>query len=206
MKMKNKRFWLRMFVIVLVFGITVVGCDIDDNGNGNGTVNGDLNGIWSRTVISTSEQPPHWQYCDNTIAILFQGGGLTPCDECIWIDETRTITFEWVHEFVINDDCSFTMSTNEIPYMKGTYSTNDGKITIKPTHTSRLNASFEEKWYDKNEIEAAYRVLLSEEYTDEQIARRVNASFSSSTSSYFVKGNALTITKEDEKQTFTRKN
>jgi hypothetical protein len=52
--MANKKFWLGMLVMVLVFGMTVVGCDpesTDSNGNGGGGGGGGtdhaLNGTWT---------------------------------------------------------------------------------------------------------------------------------------------------------------
>ena len=49
--MTNKKFWLVMLVLILVFGMTVIGCDIGTsgengttNGNGNGSSNGGDNG------------------------------------------------------------------------------------------------------------------------------------------------------------------
>ena len=52
--MKNQRFWFGMLLMVLVFGMAVVGCDNDTTGNGNGNGNGngdgngnsDLYGVW----------------------------------------------------------------------------------------------------------------------------------------------------------------
>jgi hypothetical protein len=52
--MVNKKFWLGILVIALVFGMVVVGCDNNpDNGNGNGNGDGGggktdsaLNGTW----------------------------------------------------------------------------------------------------------------------------------------------------------------
>ena len=38
--MKNKNFWLGMLVIVLVFGMTVVGCDLFKEEDFSGTING----------------------------------------------------------------------------------------------------------------------------------------------------------------------
>jgi hypothetical protein len=43
--MANKRFWLGMLVMVLVFGMTVVGCD-DGSTNGGGGTDSALNGTW----------------------------------------------------------------------------------------------------------------------------------------------------------------
>ena len=203
MKMTNKRFWMAM---VLVF--TFVGCDLGSNNNGS--IDGAINGTWSRSVILTSEQSPHWKYCNNCIANLFQGGGLNPCDDCIWIDETTTVNVKWEHELAFNENSSFTMSSNGTHYVKGTYSTNNGKITINPIYHRGLDSSnFEKEWYSKNEMEKAFKLLRSEgmlEGTDEDIDRKINDLFTSSTSGYSVKDNTLTITIEDEKQKFIRKN
>jgi len=205
--MTNKRFWLVMLVMALVFGMTVFGCDIDGNGKGN--LDGNIDGVWFRAVNLTSEQPPHWIYCNNSIAILFQGGGLNPCNDCVWINETRTVTTEWVHELVFNDNRNFTMLSNETQYVKGTYSTNNGIITINPTHRKGLDSNFEKEWYSKNEMEEAFILLRSEGIlgaTDEDIERKLNDMYTSSTSYYSVKGNKLSISLEDEPQTFIKKN
>ena len=48
--MVNRRFWLGMLVMLLVFGVTVVGCNNDpDNGNGGGKTDPALNGTWIGT-------------------------------------------------------------------------------------------------------------------------------------------------------------
>ena len=52
--MKNQRFWFGILLMVLIFGMTVVGCDNDTTGNGNNDSNGngdgydnsDLYGVW----------------------------------------------------------------------------------------------------------------------------------------------------------------
>jgi hypothetical protein len=52
-KMENKRFWLGILVMVLVFGMTVVGCgDGDVKGNDGGT-DPALNGTWVYMQYST---------------------------------------------------------------------------------------------------------------------------------------------------------
>ena len=222
--MKNKRFGLGLLAMVLVFGITVFGCDIDgngngiengkgngngiENGNGNGNVyvDGALYGTWSRTVILISEFPPHWKYCHNCIANSFQGGSLTPCDDCIWINETTNVTIEWVHELTFNDDNIFTMSTNGNQYIKGTYYTNNNKITKTPSHNVGPFGSRE--FHSKNEMEVLYKTLLDEgllDGTGEDIGRRLNHMFASSTSGYSIKGNTLKITIDDETQKYNRK-
>jgi hypothetical protein len=50
-KMTNKRLWLGMLVMVLAFGMTVIGCDdgsTDDNGGGG--TDAALNGTWYSTT------------------------------------------------------------------------------------------------------------------------------------------------------------
>ena len=51
--MVNKKFWLGILVMVLVFGMTVIGCDNDSTGGNDGSTNGGgggtgsaLNGTW----------------------------------------------------------------------------------------------------------------------------------------------------------------
>jgi hypothetical protein len=64
--MANKKLWLGMLVLVLVFGMTVVGCDDSDSGNGGGgdpdtwtnvTSLSQLNGTWKGSFsLSETEQ------------------------------------------------------------------------------------------------------------------------------------------------------
>jgi hypothetical protein len=63
--MANKKLWLGMLVLVLVFGMTVVGCDDSDSGNGGGgdpdtwtnvTSMTQLNGTWKGSVSLTETQ------------------------------------------------------------------------------------------------------------------------------------------------------
>jgi len=200
--MTNKRFGLGLLVMALVFGMTVFSCDIDGNSN----IDGALYGTWSRTVILTSEFPPHWKFCDNCIANSFQGGGLTPCDDCIWVNETKNITFEWVYELTFYDGNIFKYSTNGNKYIKGTYSTNNNKITKTPSHNVGPFGSTE--LFSKNEMKILYKALVDEgliEATDEEIVNRLNHLFASSTSGYSVEGNTLKITIDDETQKYNRK-
>jgi len=52
--MTNKRFWLRMLVMVLTFGMTVVGCD-------NGTTSGDHTHSYASNWSNNAAQ--HWHEC-----------------------------------------------------------------------------------------------------------------------------------------------
>jgi hypothetical protein len=47
--MANKRFWLGILVLALVFGLTVVGCDDGSTGG----FDGELNGIWVSDIGET---------------------------------------------------------------------------------------------------------------------------------------------------------
>jgi len=60
--MKNKKIWLGILVIVLVFGMMVIGCDNgNENGNsgsGGSNVDSALNGTWTSTnTINGNEYP-----------------------------------------------------------------------------------------------------------------------------------------------------
>ena len=227
--MANKRVWLGMLVMVLVFGITVVGCNIDDNGNGtengNGNGNGNvvLNGTWAGTEIIEWSTGPHWRYCYNFI--FGEGCDFPFCNDCIWVDKTEYGTSENRHELALNNDGTFKISRGNYPYMKGTFSTNSGKIAMNPTHYSGLDFPFgfmvwmdsiDPPWYSKNEMEteiiANIDALTSiEEYILIGVGKTVNDLFASSTSGYFVKGNTLTINNwafnyGAETQIFTREN
>jgi hypothetical protein len=63
--MSNKKIWLGMLVLVLVFGMTVVGCDDSDSGNGGGadpdtwtnvTSLTQLNGTWKGSFPLTETE------------------------------------------------------------------------------------------------------------------------------------------------------
>ena len=230
--MVNKRFWLGMLVMVLVLGITVFSCDIDgiDNGNENGTENGNenvaLNGTWAGKEIIEWSIGPHWRYCYNFV--FGEGCDFPFCNDCIWVDKTESGTSENIHELALNNDGTFKISRSGYPYMKGTFSTNSGKITMNPTHYSGWDFSFglmvwmdssDPPWYSKNEVKkeiiAGNDALTSIDELDELIligiGKTVNDLFSSSTSGYFVKNNTLTINNwvfnyGAETQTFTREN
>ena len=209
--MANKRFLFGMLVIVLVFGMTVVGCDIDGidngnengNGNGNGNSNVALNGKWVGTETVYWSIGPHWRICDNYIR---NECALPPmCNDCTWIDKTENGTSEVVHELLLNNDGNFIMLRGGYPYMKGTFSTNSEKITMNPSHYSGWDFPFglmvwmdssDPPWFSKNEVERELIADNSFPTSSEQlayIANMVNDLFTSSTSGYSVKDNILTV-------------
>ena len=117
--MVNKRFWLGILVIVLVFGMTVVGCDNDPD-NGSSGSDSALNGTWVRVNADYNDD----------------------------------------YEFTLNNGNFEGRSSNGISIEKGTYTTNNGTMTMKTTHwwggtsldgDTTLNA----KWYTKSELQSA---------------------------------------------------
>jgi len=69
--MVNKKTWLVMLVIILVFGMTVVGCDDDSSGGGNETIY-DATGIWDFNI---NGQPATVKVSGNHYT--FSGAGYT---------------------------------------------------------------------------------------------------------------------------------
>jgi len=219
--MRNKRFVLEILIIALVFGITFVGCDINGNDNGNGVADMSLNGIWTGTEIINWSTGPHWRFCEN---FMKNGCDFPLCNDCVWIDKTEHGIFESKLELILSDGANFRMSKNGFPYIKGTYSADGSKLIINPSHHSGWNYSFglmiwmddlDSTWYTKNEFEAEWLATNDASTSSEQraiIADIVNDLFATSTSSYSVKGNTLTIANwafnegDIEKQTFTKSN
>ena len=219
--MTNKRFWLG--ILVMVFGMAVIGCDIDDNGNGieNGKGNVALNGTWSGKEIVEWSTGPHWRHCYNFA--FGEGCDFPLCNDCIWVDKTEYGSSEIEHEIILNNDGIFRMSMGGFPYVKGTYSANNDKITINPSHYSGWNFHFglmiwmdssNSPWYNKNEFEAEWITCNDDSTSIEQLAiigDLVNDLFASSTSNYSVRGDILTVASwafnmgDVGKQTFTKK-
>ena len=222
--MANRRFWLGMLVMALIFGMMVFGCDIDGNGNENGNGNGNvaLNGTWAGTEIIEWSTSPHWRYCYNFV--FGEGCDFPFCNDCIWIDKTESGKSEVKLELMLNDDGNFKMFRGGFPYMKGAYSAGSDKITMNPSHYSGLDFHFgfmiwmdslNPPWYSKNEFKTEWITSNDTSSSNEQldiISDLVNDLFASSTSNYSVKGDTFTIvnwafnSNEAEKQTFTRKN
>ena len=218
--MTKIRFGFVMFVIALIFGIMVFGCDIDGNGNSSGNVA--LNGEWTGTEKVEWSVGPHWRFCYN---YMFGEGCEFPlCNDCIYIDKTESGYSEIEHKIILTNDGIFRMSRGGFPYMKGTYSTGSDRITINPSHYSGWDFHFglmvwmdssNTPWYNKNEFKTEW-IQTNDEFPSndqlELITNFVNDLFGSSISNYSMKGNVLTIMNwvysigDDKKQTFTRKN
>jgi hypothetical protein len=88
------------------------------------------------------------------------------------------------------------------PFDKGTYITNDTKITMTPTHVYGKRFSLDSKWYSKTEMEMA----LVEKGIFSTEKQRFNIYFSADTYDFSVKGKKLTLTDSDgDTENYTRK-
>ena len=142
--MTNKKFWLGMLVLTLVFGMTAIGCkeDIEADSALNGT----------------------------------------------WVSVGQTLVL---------DNGNFTMSSNSIQAVRGTYTTSNGKITSTPTnyHGNFLNLWFEDAftstWFTKDQIRQKLIGLYPGE--EEDIDEELDEMFAPFDASYSVSGNTLTI-------------
>ena len=152
--MVNKKFWLRMLVIVLAFGMTVVGCDDGStNGSGDGSIDTAINGTWVGT--EHLKTPGMYVPCENYPVC----GGFPSCNDCIII-EGEPVEYEIVLK-LYNGKLEF--SEDESPSAKGTYTTNYGILTFSPTHVFISDEDWivdvynieGERWYTKNELQIA---------------------------------------------------
>jgi hypothetical protein len=91
-------------------------------------------------------------------------------------------------EFIFNNT-NFEIYSNAVPNMKGTYTANDGKIFLKPTHLYGLILGLENKWFSVNEISVIYSV--------EETAFEV-------TWDYFIRGNRLSIIIDEKLVTYIK--
>jgi len=172
--MVNKRFWLGILVIVLVFGMTVVGCDNDSTSGGGGSTSGGGG--------STSG-----------------GGGANSALNGTWV---RT-SDDFGYEFTLNNGNFEGRSKNGILVDKGTYTNNNGTMTMKSTHFwgesfSYPGSTLDAKWYTKSEIQSAIPSFPSSS---------LDAYFQENTWTYSVSGNTFTRTLIDGSYTqiYTKK-
>jgi len=175
--MTNKRFWLVILVIALVFGMTVVGCD--DGGNTGGTSGTGGTGSSGGDTGETGGT----------------GGGS---------NTDPALNGTWVLDDDEDFEMTFNNGNFESASEKGTYTTNGNNITMTTTqiYNDLVNddkykyPSIEEGWYTENE--------LKEALPDFQNADNV---FAPITASYSISDNKLTFTFDgDSQSTFTKKN
>ena len=140
------------------------------------------------------------------------------------IQVDKSINGSWVLDgFEISlKDGKFEEFIGEIPWRRGSYTTDDGKITVVPTHVfgegfntlfgiSENESGIESKWYTINDFISAFKSALikmglSESEAEKETNDFVNAFHSAnSTSFYNLSGNILYLTNDGVTQNFTRK-
>jgi hypothetical protein len=159
--MKNQRFWLGMLVMVLVFGMIVIGCNNgsddsnsnddnnsnssdDNNSNSNGKTDPALNGTWLDTYEGIYAIPRLTNGTWGYINTPNQNGELKL------------------------DNGNFLSSINGSPYVKGTYTTGNGKITFSYTYIhggDGTNGWYSIKEINDTNINAAYGYDQSFDYS-----------------------------------------
>ena len=153
--MVNKKFRLGMLVMVLVFGMVVVGCD---NGSTNGLNNGpdigrSLNGTWvfsSQTpgaVLIMPELPDEWSFNNGTF------------EHCLGV-------------ILIVRKGAYTASDGRITIVT-THLHGDNHQSFRDYDFADFG--LESRWYSRSEMEAAIRVLGK--WTD-RVEEDVNSAFS----------------------------
>jgi hypothetical protein len=124
--MTNKRNWLGILVMVLVFGMMVVGCDngsTNSDGNGGG---GSLNGTW----IGINADPS-----DPSFELTYNNGNYeTSSKGVLWMKGTYATTGG--------------IYTSNNTHVGGKYPF----VTLYLTYTG---IQLENKWYSKNELKTA---------------------------------------------------
>jgi hypothetical protein len=188
--LRNKS-WQRMLAVTtaVLFGMLVIGCGKDDNPAGGGS---GLDGTW----VSSGEE--------GTTLSLNNGS------------------------FEISANAGTMLEDKAVKMIKGTYSTSGGSFTLTPAqiHGDMFNAillgemeemgelfkgkALESKWYTKNELKTAMIALFgSMLYAmmdgDEMVDEMFNELTTPRVGTYVLDKNTLTITFEDETETFTRK-
>jgi hypothetical protein len=111
------------------------------------------------------------------------GGGMDLALNVTWVDPGSSESFE-----ITFNNGNFQKSIYGYPTFKGTYTTNDGRITEKTPHlwggSPRWAGILESKWYPKAELRALG--VISDEQLEEMF------SDASPGGPYYVSGNKLT--------------
>jgi hypothetical protein len=128
--MTNKKNWLRMLIIVLAFGMTVVGCNknsTDENKNNN--------------LIANSKS-------SNKIDLSLNG---------TWVMDD--IGYRNDRTYIFNNG-NFEQFKYGKPWSKGTYTTNEFVITFKTTYYTNDLDENDKKLYTRNELEKVLRAEI----------------------------------------------
>jgi hypothetical protein len=199
--MENKRLWLTILVMALIFGMTVVGCENDIKDE----IDARLNGKWFTNITGTisiciDHLPPEY------IALINQFPEIDEFPNFIVNRETGMAEMEIEYKMELElDNGKYEYRDSS----KGTYTTNNGKITMRTTHVCFAYASIidseaivpEYKWYTKNELKTVSKNgdsnmgdIEVEYFTEEEI----NNMFSEETFNYSVNGSTLILNNNGE--------
>jgi len=115
-------------------------------------------------------------------------------------------------EYTFNNG-NFESSMNKVSMQRGTYTTNNGKITINETHIyggwlDTLGFSgLEAKWYTKNEFITVFRNLLTGYgiFTESQINEFVRQAMQILSYTYSVDANILILSSEEQVIIFNKR-
>lgn len=157
----------------------------------NGETDTALNGIWVGTVESS------WASAEHEACAQFPrcGGPWAPapagCSDCKIIYNSGTELIEV--ELTVNNG-NFEVSEDGIPTQKGTYTTSNGNIIIRPTHIYSDISSPAGRWYTRDEYRAALIQTGTSAADAEQMAGEL---FAPETLRYSVSGNTLTLILEE---------
>lgn len=136
----------------------------------------------------------------------------------------KALNGSWVSEgFEIKfNNGKFEELIGEASFRKGDYTTNNGEITVFPTHIygegfnvlfdlSEEESGVESKWYSMNDFISVFKSVLlklglSESEAEKETDDFVNTLNSTNrVSTYNISGNTLYLTNEGTTQSFTRK-
>ena len=121
--MENRKFWLGMLVMVLAFGMTVVGCDNGSTGGGN---DGSLDGTWNQgpmTIVISGDGYTSILEGKNfgKGTISYDGSTVTLNSTHAWSNSSWTPFSE-----TITGSYSLSGNTLTISGIQGTYSSMNG--------------------------------------------------------------------------------
>ena len=160
-------------ICVILFATVLIGCDgggdTGDTNAGGGNIEGTWVGIVGELWSSGCSDDPfceHNRSCEGFFGI--EGG----------------YTFR-------NGNWEFFEEGFDPKNMKGTHTISSEKIIMTITHWIGTYHGFDARFYSKNELEAALKLLG--EYTDERIAEILSHYYSTLTYGYILSGNTLTL-------------
>ncbi|MCL2410354.1 MAG: hypothetical protein FWC97_01805 [Treponema sp.] len=185
--MKNKLFSLMgILVMVLVFGMTVIGCN---NGTTDNDVDIALNGTWFLVFCD----------CEKSLDM----GVEYACDEI------------WYMEYFRFNNGSFEIymvsrSNNDPPeaslLARGSYTTSNGIITMNITHIRGESFGFEAGWFTRGALRTALIADSNFNMSESEIDEMLNYTFSPMSVDYSIHGNTLTLSMLGQITTLKRMN